>query len=241
MKRIVSTRRLYEPRCWHYYTGMSQMTVKQLRRHKRRVENDAFASGARFWSNQKTVWANDATIRRPANKNALDLVGPEPRRQGDKKGKRSVSVYLFRIKTKGHDEVFLKIGISNSVSERFEQDTVKYKFSLLCCVDGLTRREALAVEGRLHEMFSSMSYRPRFGFVSGGYTECFVDEEVIFETTRKVFDLVDDEKRAVLAQQVEQSSRKGKVVSSTLTDGTIQMFQWFSWIGFFDCAPLAQR
>ena len=213
---------------------MSQMTTKQLRKRRRRVENDAFARGARFWDNQKTVWSNDATIRRPANKNALELIGPEPRRQRDKKGKRSVSVYLFRMKTKGHDEVFLKIGISNSVSERFELDVVKYNLQLLCCVGGLTRREALSIEGRLHEMFSNLSYRPRFGFVSGGYTECFVDDEHIVEMTRNVFELVEDEKKAVVAQQEEQRSRKSQVVSSNLTDGTIQLFQWFSWIGFFD-------
>ena len=33
------------------------------------------------------------------------------------KPKRKVSVYLFRIKTKGHDAEFLKIGIRNNVEK----------------------------------------------------------------------------------------------------------------------------
>ena len=71
---------------------------------------------------------------------------------------------------------------------------VKYRFHLLGITRGLTRKEALDVECRLHDMFAKFSYRPRFGFVTGGYTECYVDCAAVIDTTLKLFWLIADER-----------------------------------------------
>ena len=43
-------------------------------------------------------------------------------------------------------------------------------------------------------MFAKFSYRPRFGFVTGGYTECYVDCADVIDTTLKLFWLIADER-----------------------------------------------
>ena len=43
-------------------------------------------------------------------------------------------------------------------------------------------------------MFVDWAYRPRFGFVSGGHTECFLDYQPLIETVQKVFGLLEEEK-----------------------------------------------
>lgn len=163
------------------------MTPKAARKLKRRKEHERLAKDAPSWHLHKNIWANDGAIYRPANKSVRRLIMPtggHAKKKTTKKG-RSISVYLFRIKTRGHDEVFLKIGITNSIENRFADDVVKYKFTLVNHVDGLTRKEALQIEQHLHALFEKFSYRPRFGFVTGGYTECFVDcREIVAATGR---------------------------------------------------------
>jgi hypothetical protein len=199
----------------HSVLAMSQTTPKSARKYRRRIENDAFAAGARFWSDQKTVWANEAIIRRPVNRDA----GPSDFGfRGYTKAGKGVNVYLFRIKTKSHDEVFLKIGITNSMLERFAEDKVRYRFELLCCIGGLTRKQAISIEGRLHRMFSDFAYRPKFGFVSAGHTECFVDYQPIIDTTERLFQLVEEEKGTVKQRAGDRQVQR-----------QIQVYQWILW------------
>lgn len=168
------------------------MTPKSARKMRRRLDNDALEKDARFWKS-KTIFSS-SEIFRPANKSAAAIVdGKWERYQGGS----DVSVYLYRIKTKGHEEEFLKIGITNSLAFRFELDVVRYKFNLQNSVDGLTRKEALEIERGLHEILSQWSYVPKFGFVSGGHTECFVDCDMVIETANKVFRLVEEEKELI--------------------------------------------
>jgi hypothetical protein len=172
---------------------MNQVSPKTARRVRRRIENDSYAKEAHAWSKVKTIWSRPEVIYRPISTETFkieknDLV------EKKNKPKRKVNVYLFRIKTKGHDEEFLKIGITNNVEKRFEPDLVKYKLYLLGIVGGLTRKEALDIECRLHDMFAPFSYRPRFGFVTGGYTECYVDCADVIDTTLKLFGLIEDER-----------------------------------------------
>lgn len=168
---------------------MKQVSPKTARKVRRRAENDLYAKDAHAWSKVKTIWSRPDIIYRPISRSSFD---PEENAlmKTPKKPKRKVSVYLLRIKTKGHDEGFLKIGITNNLEKRFEPDLVKYRFRLLGIAQGLTRKEALDVECRLHDMFAAFSYRPRFGFVTGGYTECYVDCPDVVDTTLKLFGLI---------------------------------------------------
>ena len=59
------------------------------------------------------------------------------------------------------------------------------------------RSEALDIERRLHAMFAAKSYSPKLRLLSGGNTECFVDDDEIIKTVATLFELV----RAGLAQR----------------------------------------
>ena len=175
------------------------------RKQRRRAENDAYSSTARFWGGQKTIWSNATTVYRPVNKNAVKLINPPKNHAQSKTRKkhRDVNVYLFRVRTKGSDEIFLKIGITNSLAHRFDEDEIRYRFDLLCSIGQLTRREAITVEKRLHSLFSDWAYNPRNGFVTGGHTECFVDYEPIVDTTRTLFGLLEEEKLSLRERLIE--------------------------------------
>ncbi len=152
---------------------------------------------------QRTIWS-DVLVRRPVNGGQYRSA----RKSRKAKSKQNVNVYLFRIKTKGSDETFLKIGITNSIADRFEFDVVRYKFVLLGRVGCLSRKEAIRIEKRLHALFANLSYRPKNGFVSGGHTECFVDHERIIETTRSLFALVEEEKGSSGRRRTDTTSPK---------------------------------
>lgn len=111
---------------------------------------------------------------------------------------RSVIVYLIRFSSRVSDEQpFLKIGITNNMGERFGFDYYRYDASTVDTVSGLKRSEALDIERRLHAMFAAKSYSPKLRLLSGGNTECFVDDDEIIKTVATLFELV----RAGLAQR----------------------------------------
>ena len=116
---------------------------------------------------------------RPVNRSAKNVTRP---RAKPKKPERSVSVYLLRFTSVPNPyHTFLKIGITNDLSARFELDLYRHTTTTLKIVKNLTRREALKVEGRLHRMFVNKSYTPTVKLLSGGNSECFVDDQEIMK------------------------------------------------------------
>lgn len=155
---------------------------------------------------------------RPVNRSAKSVTKP---RAKPKLPPHSVSVYLLRFTSVPNPyHSFLKIGVTNDLSARFGLDLYRHTWSLLKVVKKLTRREALKVEGRLHRMFASKSYTPSVKLLSGGNSECFVDDQEIIDTVGIVFDLIKKE-ISQRSSDGEQPRRKGKRADSRPAAGTM--------------------
>lgn len=148
---------------------------------------------------------------RPVNRSAKSVTKP---RAKQKKPPRSVSVYLVRFTSVPNPyHSFLKIGITNNLPERFELDLYRHTCSHLNIVGKLTRREALKIEGRLHRMFVSKSYTPKVKLLSGGNSECFLEDQEIIDTVERVFAIVKND-LAGLAQSAERRTRNAQAGGS---------------------------
>lgn len=143
---------------------------------------------------------------------------PEPR------GKDApVSVYLIRFTLIMNPYYrFLKVGISNDVRHRFDEDFLRYRQDTVARLNGLTRSRALQIEQRLHTLFSDKRHTPRIRLLSQGNTECFEDDPLIVKRVKGYFKGVKKADRR-RSSAVEQLPRKEKVGSSIPPGGTRQV------------------
>lgn len=165
------------------------------RKLKRFLENEAHAREARFWVGKIKTADRSLLHDQPVNGAARSAT---LRSKGEPKPERSVFVYLIRFRSIMNPHYsFLKIGITNNMSERFELDSYRFKKQVLDSVGKMLRREALDVEVRLHRMFAERSHRPTMNLLSKGNSECFEDDASIIAATTNLFSLLRQELAAI--------------------------------------------
>jgi hypothetical protein len=98
----------------------------------------------------------------------------------EKQKKPDPVVYFIRARYKGGEHyTFLKIGISSYKSIRFDFDSHRYSFATLALINCPSRQKAREIETKLLVKFSHKKHTPKINLLSGGNTECFIDD---FET-----------------------------------------------------------
>jgi hypothetical protein len=148
-----------------------EQTSKQLRKKKRFNENEFYAKEARYWSNYKTSTSTFLSDCHPkfvkTEKEALR--------------KPEYVVYLVRARYKavGIAYSFLKVGISGQRSIRFDFDSHRYSFATLALINCESRKDARTIESSLLKKFVCKKHIPKINLLSGGNSECFLDD---FET-----------------------------------------------------------
>jgi len=123
----------------------------------------------------------------PANADARNATKPRPRQ---KKPVVSVIVYLVRFTSiTNPTHTFLKVGVTNSLKERFELDCYRYTVKCIAASAKMTRREALKIERQLHGRFKEKGYVPEIKLLSKGNSECFLDDDEIIQDALKVLSI----------------------------------------------------
>lgn len=166
--------------------------------------------GVPSWVSQESLILHD----RPYGEKAVKY-----RHQG-----KDVYVYLYRIEPRSYTgEAFLKIGITRSKGERFNQDFFRYKFDLLGFVSVPNRRDALKIERGLHRMFADMQYIPKLRLLSGGNSECFYYHDGIvercllaFKLFREEIDRIKGHLKSRCSSKEEYSPRKAEIEVQSL-------------------------